>query len=183
MAANCRMPAVTFTLEYLVSGNELTVDFAYRIADYIEGMPRIGLEFGVNSAYSAFSYVGYGPYESYIDKHPACEYGYYRSTAAENYESGYVRPQESGSHYACQYLALDGLLAVTAENPFSCSVNPYTTEQLRTVTHAADLPANELVTVCIDVAMCGVGSASCGPVLEEQYEIPKQGRNCFKLVF
>ena len=183
LCANCLMPAVSFKLEYGVIKNELTVALEYELSDYMENFPRFGIEFGVDKKYGDFSYVGYGPTESYADKKAACEYGYYESSAEENYCNDYVRPQESGSHYACEYLAVKDLFEMTAEKPFSCSVNPYTTEQLRDTRHAFELCENDFVNVCIDVAMRGVGSHSCGPKLPPQYEIARSGKNTFKFTF
>ena len=183
LAANCLMPAVEFILEYTVVANELTVSVSYKLADYIQNFPRFGFEFGVDKGHCNFSYVGFGPMESYVDKHAACEYGYYVSSAEENYDMKYIRPQESGSHHACKYLAVKDLFKVTAEKPFSCSVNPFTTEQLRETLHSFELEENDFVNVCVDVAMRGVGSHSCGPDLPEEYEIPREGSNTFKFVF
>lgn len=183
LAANCLMPAVTYTLEYTVKGNSLTVGISYKIADYVKCFPRFGLELAVDRRYSAFSYVGYGPTESYVDKHVATDYGYYESTAAENYGGLYVRPQEAGSHYACRYLAVRDLFDVTAEAPFSASVNPYTTADLCHTLHAHELPEHPFVTVCLDLAMRGIGSHSCGPALAGQYEIPREGKNNFTFIF
>ncbi len=177
------IPAAEFTLEYTVSANVLTVSVSYKLADYVERFPRFGFEFGVDGKYSKFAYIGYGPTESYADKHIACEYGYYESCAEDNYDMGYVRPQESGSHYACKYLAVTDLFTVTAEKPFSASVNPYTTRQLVETKHSFLLPSNDFVNVCIDVAMRGVGSHSCGPALPLGYEIPREESNTFKFVF
>ena len=183
LAANCLLPAVEFELTYAVEGNALTLTVSYKLADYVERFPRFGIEFGVDKACGDFSYVGYGPTESYCDKNVACEYGYYESTAAENYGKNYIRPQESGSHYACQYLAVRGLFSVTADQPFSCSVNPYTTQQLRDTLHAFELKENDFVNVCIDLAMRGIGSHSCGPVLPERFEIPREGTATFRFIF
>ena len=166
-----------------MEGNQLTMDIAYKLADYVENFPRFGIEFGVEKAHCNFSYVGFGPMESYVDKHAACEYGYYVSSAEENYDRKYIRPQESGSHYACTYLAVKELFKVTAEKPFSCSVNPFTTEQLCEAMHSFELAENDFVNVCIDLAMRGVGSHSCGPMLPEKYEIPRQGKNTFTFTF
>ena len=183
LAANCLMPAAEFELCYEVTGNVLTATIAYKLADYIERFPRFGIEFAVDKAYGNFSYVGFGPTESYVDKHIAGEYGYYVSSAEENYDYEYIRPQESGSHYACKYLAVRNLFKVTAEHPFSCSVNPFTTEQLRETLHSFELEENDFVNVCIDLAMRGVGSHSCGPDLPDEYEIPKEFKNTFKFTF
>ena len=183
LSANCLTPAVSYTVEYSVSGGELTVMLEYEIADYIKDLPRLGIELGIDKKYASFSYIGYGPTESYIDKHVAADYGFYRSTAKENYYFGYVRPQESGSHFATKYLEIDGLFTVSADEPFSQSVNPYTTEQLKKTPHNFELCENDFVNVCIDLAMRGVGSNSCGPELDEKYEIPKRGRNTFIFKF
>ena len=183
LAANCRLPVAEFTLEYAVCGNALEITLEYSLAEYAKNFPRFGLEFGVDKACQRFSYVGYGPYESYNDKHVACTYGRYESTSKENYDRNYIRPQESGSHYACQYLAVDGLFQLTAEKPFSCSVNPYTTWQLTETTHDHRLTENDFQNICVDIAMRGVGSHACGPALPEKYEIPRQGKNRFRLVF
>ena len=183
LAANCLMPAVEFTLEYSVIANELTVSVSYKLAEYVQNFPRFGFEFGVDKRHCNFSYIGFGPSESYADKLAACEYGYYVSSAEKNYDMKYMRPQESGSHYSCKYMEVKNLFKVTAEKPFSCSVNPYTTEQLRETLHSFQLEENDFVNICIDVAMRGVGSHSCGPTLPSEYEIPREGSNTFKFTF
>ena len=183
LAANCLIPAAEFALNYEVDGNVLIATVEYALTDYVERFPRFGIEFGVDKAHSKFSYVGFGPWESYADKHIACEYGFYESSAEENYDRNYIRPQESGSHYACKYLAVKDLFQVTAEQPFSCSVNPFTTAQLRKARHSFELEENDFVNVCIDLAMRGVGSHSCGPDLPAEYEIPKSCKNTFKFTF
>lgn len=177
------LPVAEFALTYRAEGNVLSVEVEYKLSDFVERFPRFGLEFAVDKAANAFSYVGYGPYESYCDKHVACDYGYYESTAQENYDRKYIRPQESGSHYHCQYLNVEDLFSVTADKPFSCSVNPYTTEQLCNTRHDFELEENDFVNVCLDLAMRGIGSHSCGPALEEEYEIPRTGKNTFRFVF
>lgn len=181
--ANCRIPVFYFTLSYTVVEGGLEIGFEYETTDYANKLPRIGLEFGVDKALGDFSYVGYGPYESYVDKHVACEYGYYESTAKENYDINYVRPQESGSHYATKYMSIKNLFAVTAGEEFSFSVNPYTTQQLRDTAHAFELSNNDFVNVCLDIAMRGLGSHSCGPELDPKYEIPRKAKNLFAIKF
>lgn len=179
LSADTMAPFLTFDIGYATSGNELTVDVSYTVSDYIKHPPRVGLELDLDGLYSAFSYVGYGPYETYVDKLAASEYGYYSSLAEFNYDHGYVRPQESGSHYGTTFLSVDGLLTVTATAPFSFSLNPYSTSQIMSAMHDFELPKTDTVTLCLDLAMRGVGSHSCGPELEEKYEIPRSGSITF----
>ncbi|MBR6808036.1 MAG: hypothetical protein IKM46_06630 [Clostridia bacterium] len=183
LAANSLMPAVYFDLAYKVDRNRLLITAEYELAPYVKNFPRFGIEFGIDKAFNNFSYVGFGPYESYVDKHIACEYGYYESTAEENYGFMYIRPQESGSHHACKYLEVKDLFTLSAKEPFSISVNPFTTAQLRDTNHAFDLAENNFVNVCIDLAMRGIGSNSCGPHLSEKYEIPAKYKNVFEFNF
>lgn len=183
VGGNCVIPVVEFWVKYTVDKNVLNVETEYKIPDYVKTLPRFGFEFKIDKKYQNFDYVGFGPTESYIDKHVACEYGYYQSNAKDNYDINYIRPQESGSHYRSKYLRINDLFTVTADNPFSFSVNPYTTEQLYKTKHNFELKENEFVTVCLDLAMRGVGSSSCGPALLEKYEIPKTLKNTFKITF
>ena len=183
LSADTMAPFMTFDIAYATEGNELTVDLAYSLADYVKHPPRVGLELDLDARHSSFAYVGYGPHETYVDKLAASEYGYYESTADKNYEHGYVRPQESGSHYGTTYLSVDNLFTVEADEPFSFSLNPYSTSEIMGAMHDFELPKNDKVTLCLDLAMRGVGSHSCGPELEEKYEIPRKGRNTFKIKF
>lgn len=183
MVSNHRKPALTFTLSYQAEKGALRIETQYEIADYIKSLPRFGIEFAVDKEYSAFSYIGFGPQESYVDKHIACEYGYYESNASDNYDKNYVRPQESGSHYYSKYLSLNNLFTVTAENPFSFSVNPYTTAQLCNTKHNFELKENNFVNVCLDVGMRGIGTCACGPKLAEKYELKRKDKNIFILTF
>lgn len=183
IVANTRMPVVEFTVLCKVQGGKLTMEISYKIAEYVKSLPRFGVEFGVAKQFETFSFVGFGKGESYADKRVACEYGYYESTARENYDVRYIRPQESGSHAESKYLRVNGAFALTAEKPFSFSVNPYTTKQLYETAHNFELKENDFINVCVDLGMRGVGSHSCGPKLAERYEIPREGKNRFEFTF
>jgi hypothetical protein len=58
---------------------------------------------------NSIRYFGYGPYESYVDKHHACVKHMYDSTVKAQHED-YIRRQENGSHWNCDYLRLTGPL-------------------------------------------------------------------------
>ncbi|MBR6737194.1 MAG: hypothetical protein IKL82_02380 [Clostridia bacterium] len=183
MCANCRDICVDFTVKYLLENSTLSIEIEYEIANYIKHLPRFGLEFGIDTNYQNFNYVGFGPTESYIDKNVACEYGYYEGSAKTNYDNNYIRPQESGSHYHTTYLNVNGLFTVTAEKPFSFSINPYTTKQLWETKHNFELTKNNFTNVCLDLGMRGIGSMSCGPEIPPEHEVPRKGKNTFKITF
>ena len=182
IASNCNDPSVYYTLAYERIEGGLKIKLKYKIADYVKRIPRIGFELALPKEYDKFSYIGYGPHESYIDKNRLCEYGYYTSTADKNF-TNYIRPQENGSHYDTEYLKIDGAFSVTAEKPFSFSILPFTTEQLFDCKHAFELKRKGIVNVCIDLAMRGVGTHSCGPELLKEFEVSKEGENEFTVIF
>lgn len=181
MVKNSLQPLLDFDLEYVCFDTGVDVSISYEVADFVLYLPRIGLAFSLPKKYGAFEYDGYGPYESYIDKRLASEYGSYRSTAKKEYFP-WIKPQETGSHYGSERLKIDNAFTITAEKPFSFSVLPYSVEQLRKAKHHFELPKSDRVYVHLDVAMSGVGTASCGPKLAEKYQAPKKGKNTFRII-
>ncbi len=180
MVKNCLAPILEYDIEYKFFDNGVDITLDYKAADYVSYLPRIGFEFALPKSQGAFEYTGYGPYESYVDKHRASDYGTYRSTAKKEYFP-WIKPQETGSHYATTRLTLGNGIKITADKPFSFSVLPYSTEQIRSAAHDFELPASDGVYVNIDAAMSGVGTASCGPELREEYRAPKTGKITFRL--
>lgn len=181
MCRNCFAPILNFTMEYTFYDDAVDVELNYAVADYVSYLPRIGLKFALTGRMEdKFIYKGYGPHESYIDKHIGDEYGEYESTAQKEYFR-YVRPQESGSHCGSTEVEFDDI-KITAENPFSFSVIPYSAEMLALSAHDFELPETDSVYVSLDVAMSGVGTNSCGPELAQKYRAPKKGRNKFRII-
>ena len=180
LVKNCLAPILEYELVYEFFNEGVDITLSYKVADFVTYLPRIGFEFALPKSQKAFEYVGYGPYESYIDKHRASDYGTYQSTAKKEYFP-WVKPQETGSHYATTRLTLENGITVTADKSFSFSVLPYSTAQIKSAAHDFELPASDGVYVNIDLAMSGVGTASCGPELQEKYRAPKTGKTTFRL--
>ena len=99
--------------------------------------------------------------------------GLWRSTAEAEYEP-YVMPQECGNHMHVKYLKVSGQgsdLCFTADTRFEFSALPYTIEDMEEAKHTFELPESTSTEVLICYKNRGVGSASCGPKLGEQYRI------------
>lgn len=134
-------------------------------------LPRFGLRLFLNRKLVHVSYFGMGPHESYRDKHRSTSHGLYRADVSEMHED-YIRPQENGSHYDCDYIEItDGEFGITAvsKQPFSFNVSVYTQEELERATHNYELQVSDSTVLCLDYAQNGIGSHSCGPVLMDQY--------------
>ena len=134
-------------------------------------LPRFGVRMFLDKKLSDARYFGMGPQESYRDKHQAVSHGLYRANVGDLHED-YIRPQENGSHYDCEYVELNnsryGIVA-SAEKAFSFNASYYTQEELEKKTHNYELIESDSVVFCVDYALNGIGSNSCGPVVLEQY--------------
>ncbi len=180
LVKNCLQPLVKFTMTVRPFDGGADIALSYRVADFIKYLPRLGVTFTLDQADMPFVYQGYGPSESYADKRVACAYGKYESSTEKNY-AHYVKPQESGSHFGTTELTL-GNMTITAEKPFSFSVLPYSTQTLIDTAHDFELPKSARTYVNLDVAMSGIGSHSCGPELAEEFRVPKEGKNVFRIL-
>jgi len=161
---------VTITWKIEAAG-KIDADIAVTKDDEFPDLPRFGVRMFMDKKLSAVRYFGMGPQESYCDKHQAASHGLYQANVDDLHED-YIRPQENGSHYDCEYVELNNSrygIVVSAENAFSFNASYYTQEELEEKTHNYELTESDSVVFCVDYALNGIGSNSCGPVVLEQY--------------
>lgn len=138
--------------------------------------PRFGVRLFLNRQLDDVSYYGMGPTESYCDKHRAAGHGLYHAKVKEMHED-YIRPQENGSHYDCDYVELANGKAgyekfgfvVASESRFSFNASVYTQEELENAAHHDQLTEADSTILCIDYKQNGIGSNSCGPKVSDAY--------------
>ena len=161
---------VTITWKIEAAG-KIDADIAVTKDDEFPDLPRFGVRMFLDKKLSAARYFGMGPQESYCDKHQASSHGLYQANVDDLHED-YIRPQENGSHYDCEYVELNnsryGIVA-SAEKAFSFNASYYTQEELEKKTHNYELIESDSVVFCVDYALNGIGSNSCGPVVLDQY--------------
>ena len=161
---------VTITWKIEAAG-KIDADIAVTKDDEFPDLPRFGVRMFLDKKLSAVRYFGMGPQESYCDKHQAASHGLYRADVGDLHED-YIRPQENGSHYDCEYVELNnsryGIVA-SAEKAFSFNASYYTQEELEKKTHNYELTESDSVVFCVDYSLNGIGSNSCGPVVLDQY--------------
>lgn len=173
LAATYRQRILTMRQVITIDGKG-RADIAYQCEKRPEMpfLPRFGLRAFLPAEMERVVYFGRGPYESYIDKHRASSLGIYETTATRNHED-YIKPQENGSHCGCDFVRVtDGRgigLTACAAAPFSFNASPYTQEELTQKAHNFELEKAGCTVLCLDHALSGVGSNSCGPTLEPMY--------------
>ena len=161
---------VMITWKIEVAG-KIDADIEVTKDDEFPDLPRFGVRMFLDKKLSAARYFGMGPQESYCDKHQAASHGLYQANVDDLHED-YIRPQENGSHYDCEYVELNNSrygIVVSAENAFSFNASYYTQEELEEKTHNYELTESDSVVFCVDYALNGIGSNSCGPVVLDQY--------------
>ena len=159
----------TFTVDGAVS-----VKSKVLTSNKVTMLPRFGFRLFVPKTFSEVEYFGYGPVESYIDKHQASYIGRFTSKIPDMFED-YIRPQENSSHYGCRYMKLKGAdydVLFTNASTLSFSAMEYSEEKIAEARHNFELVKDENNVVCVDWKMAGVGSNSCGPALADKYRIP-----------
>lgn len=136
-------------------------------------LPRFGLRLFLPKNYGQAEYLGYGPYESYPDKHQASWLGKFCTSVQELHED-YLRPQENGSHWNCHWVILKeegGSEIKISGNRFSFNASFYTQEELAKKGHSYELEESGYTVLCLDGYMSGCGSNSCGPELDPRYRV------------
>lgn len=174
MAGVSRMPFMKYTLSY-----EFFEDGKVKVG--LKGslggpsirifLPRLGFEMKIANENEGFSYYGYGPYENYKDLCHHVSFGRFESTAADEYVN-YVVPQEHGNHIGTRKLTLNSGLEFTADVPFEFAISEYDSKVLTKARHIDELIKDKATNVRIDYKVSGIGSNSCGPGLDNKYQVP-----------
>lgn len=144
-----------------------TIDMTANVTvdDALPVLPRFGLRIFTEG--ENIKYYGFGPYESYSDKHLCSYLNEFNVTADEMYED-YIKPQENGSHFGTRYVETDKL-RISADIPFSFNASHYTQEELTQKKHNFELDKCGDTVLCVDYKQNGIGQNSCGPLTREEY--------------
>lgn len=147
------------------------------VREGIPFLPRFGLQLTLPEGNELVEFFGYGPHESYVDKHRSTWKSRFESTVDMMHED-YLKPQENGSHFSTEWATVTnllgmGLLFIGMED-FSFSVSHYTPEDITKATHPYKLEKRKETIVNIDYYNSGVGSNSCGPELLPQYRLSQK---------
>lgn len=176
-----RRPILKTAIDYTItSDGVLAISQNVEIDAYEDRfpfLPRYGMNLVLNAGFEKVEYFGYGPHESYWDKHRSCRMDHFKSTVTDNFEH-YVRPQENSSHWGTEWCMIacesgEGLY-VTSEQPFSFNAQHYSAEMLDKTAHDYELKPSEFTYLSVDYKQSGIGSNSCGPSLDEQYRLSER---------
>ena len=139
-------------------------------------LPRFGIRLVLPEQYSEVKYFGYGPDESYIDKHHACYKSLFMTSVDEMFEN-YLKPQENGAHYDTEWMSCTdryGLGLEVIGEGFSFNTGRYTAHEIAASAHPHELPESHKTVLNLDYGQSGSGSNACGPELLKQYRLDQK---------
>lgn len=141
---------------------------------WCEHIPRIGMKLKIPDVQCNLTWIGRGPNENW----PDCRYNSLVSRYSRPVSESYTifdRPQETGNHGDTRFVLLDydngASLAVIGQKPFSFTAHDFPFEVLHKAMHRSDIVKDGNTYLYIDSEVRGLGSHSCGPEPEPQYEL------------
>lgn len=142
-------------------------------------VPKIGFQFEMPEQMEQLRWYGRGPWDSYVDRKEACFPAVYESTVTKQ-RHDYVKPQEHGTKQDVRWMSLSdsngvGVLFVPSDPMAFSALHWRIQDNYENNHHRAKHP-HEFVTtpntiVSLDAKTRGLGNASCGPDVLEQYEL------------
>ena len=169
---------------YLIDG-EGNIIITNRIEpmETVTSFPKIGMQFRVPRDYRKVNYFGKDT-ENYPDRNASGKMGLYKVDALSLFEQ-HVVPQYNGNHSDTRWLALmdDGGtvrdesqigLFITMPESFNFSIYKYDDDNLTAARRINQLEPKDFLTVNVDYKQAPIGTATCGPGVDERYVLKNQ---------
>ncbi len=141
----------------------------------LRALARIGVTCTLSDIYDTIEYLGRGEWETYSDRKQCGIIGLFKTTPQEMFHY-YVRPQTTGNRTDTRWIKITndqgaGIM-VTSQRPFEFSAVPFSDKMLYENTHINGLKSDGNITLHLDAIQSGVGTATCGPGVRDEYRVP-----------
>ena len=163
---------------YRIDGNgNISMTNRVEPMETVTSFPKIGMQFRVPLDYRNLSYFGKDT-ENYPDRYAAGKMGYYKVDALDLFEQ-HVVPQDNGNHDYTRWFALTSDksevgLFVTMPEFFNFSIYNYDDDNLTAARRINQLNPADFLTVNVDYKQAPIGTATCGPGVDEKYVVKNQ---------
>ncbi len=166
---------------YLIDG-EGNISITNRVEpmETVTSFPKIGMQFRLPLDYNFLTYFGKGT-ENYPDRNASGKIDLYQisSSDALNLMEQHVVPQDNGNHAETRWLVMSSLerrnrLYVTMSEPFNFSIYNYDDDNLTAARRINQLNPTDFLTVNVDYKQAPIGTATCGPGVDEKYVLGNQ---------
>ena len=163
---------------YLIDGEgNISITSRVEPMETVTSLPKIGMQFRMPMEYRGLTYFGKDT-ENYPDRNASGKMGVYKVDALNLFEQ-HVVPQDNGNHSDTRWMALTSDkssvgLFVTMQEPFNFSVYNYDVDNLTAAHRINQLEPKDFLTVNIDYKVAPIGTATCGPGVDEKYVLKNQ---------
>ena len=165
---------------YLIDGEgNITITNRVEPMETVTSLPKVGMQFRkpVDIVFKDLRYFGKDT-ENYPDRNAAGKMGCYNVASSDLFEL-HVVPQDNGNHSDTRWFALDSEkgdigLFVTMQEPFNFSIYNYSDDNLTAARRINQLESADFLTVNIDYKVAPIGTATCGPGVDEKYVLGNQ---------
>ncbi len=161
---------------YRIDGNgNISITNRVEPMETVTSFPKIGMQFRMPLDYSHLEWYGKDR-ENYPDRHAAGNMNSYYADALELFEQ-HVVPQDNGNRSDTRWFALQNDtigLFVTMSEPFNFSVYNYDDDNLTAARRINQLEPRDFLTVNVDYKQAPLGTATCGPGVDEKYVLGNQ---------
>lgn len=143
------------------------------------GLAKVGIEMVLPNGFEKFVYYGKGPWENYADRKESAMLEVYESTVNEQYFP-YSVPQATGNHTDVRWATLrndKGIgMAVYGLPTFETAALHYSNLNLYKKS-SSEIETENDIFWSIDHLQSGLGGASCGPGVRQEYTVPIENYN------
>ena len=166
------VPFLRGEIQYTVKADgTLNISATANVIEKIRELPCFAFVFTLFEEYNKLKYFGRGPGENYCDMKNYAFMGIYSSSVADQYYP-YIKPQENGNHTDTVWAQLSSeneKICFIGEDSFEFSALPYRAEDLQKAHYNSELEFRGETVMRIIYKQNGIGSASCGPNLRQEY--------------
>ena len=173
--ANNVLGEIVFLVEekyYISKTGDILVEYDVIKENWVPSLPKMGVQMKVSNDLVTTEWVGYAQ-ETYKDRKACGFIGHYIAPTEDLFHQ-YVRPQAAGNRMETRYVSLFNkenkkmFSAKWEGQNFQFSIYPYSDNIIEQAKHINELQPAEYYTLNIDHAQSGLGTATCGPGIDEK---------------
>lgn len=178
--ANKEQLRIPYWLKYVIYSNGvIDIDANFNKPIDNKHIRRLGLQMVLSSEFTNIEWYGNGPHENYSDRMRSARVGLYRTTVREMESEHYVRTQSMENREGVRWFVMSNNnkqgIKITSKDRMSFSALHFPDRDVWEALHDFELDKirKSEVFLNIDCMQQGLGNASCGPAVLQEYKIPE----------
>lgn len=178
---------IPIKLQYQIFGDGTWVLLSdISIPSSVKAIAKIGYQMEMPKEYNTAFWYGLGEEPTYSDRKSAGKLGYYQRLVKDMYDHALVVPQDNANRFGVEWAGItnkEGIgFMMRSFEPMNFSAYPYHDNEITNARHINEIKEADVTTVNYDLSLNGLGTATCGPGILEQY-VTEVKNYRFKVVY